>query len=471
MLGSPLLESYRRELRREQTARWARRGAIAAGVLAVLGLGYAYHRSRGTPEGQSGLQPLIPSHDELERRAAEATPLDGGASADARGEPPLPRATERLTPAQTHGTGELGANQALIDALAAHGLQRSESEDAARALATVLDPRKLRPGQRYEFWRTTDGRLDRLLLYRTALRYVEVVADGGTFSAREREAETQVEPVRVAGVIETSLGAALVRAGESSRLALLFRDFFADEIDFRSDVRKKDQFRLIVEKVMVGDRFVKYGRILAAEYRGHKGRRRGYAYTNPDGRTGVFDDNGQSRRRVFLRSPVPGARITSRFSMRRLHPIYKKYRPHLGVDYAAPTGRAVLSVADGRVVFAGRKAANGLLLVIRHDGGYKSHYAHLHALAKGVRAGVEVRQGQVVAQVGNTGLSTGPHLHFGLSRDGRYQDPEKVGPVRAESVPAEHMNHFLSVIAPLARDLDHMALQDETLFGDLVLPP
>jgi len=376
-----------------------------------------------------------------------------------------------LSPAETHGSGELKRKQALIDALVAHGLDRHECEDAARALASKLDPRKLHPGQRYEFWRTTDGRLDRLLLYRTALRYVEVVAQGGTFEAREREAETQVEAVRVAGVIETSLGAALQRAGESGRLALLCRDFFADKIDFRSDVRRGDQFRLIVEKVMVGDRFVKYGRILAAEYRGRKGRLRGYAYTSPDDSTGVFDDNGQSQRRVFLRTPVPGARITSRFSMRRLHPIYKKYRPHLGVDYAASTGTPVRVVADGRVIFAGKKGANGLLMVVRHADGYKSHYAHLHAFAKGVRAGAEVKQGQVIAQVGNTGLSTGPHLHYGLSRDGRYVDPEKVAPVRVQSVPAAHMNDFLAAIAPLARDLDHMALQDETLFGDLVLPP
>ncbi len=469
MRSSPLLEAYRREHRQELTYRWLKRSGVAMALLAVALVGYVYHSGGDDPQARQAPVPLSPAPPAL--LATAGGPVDLGPTPDLEGLA-LPRAPRApLSPAETHVEGELRPKARLLDLLLGHGADADEVAEAMRALERVYDARKLRPHQRYEMWRGVDGHIDRLLLHLTSLRYVEVVREGGVFVAREREFETRSERVRVLGTVQTTLGAALEQAGERASLALMVRDFFSPEIDFRSHVRRSDQFRILVEKVMVGDRFVQYGSILAAEYRGQMGIVRAFRYEQPDLGAGVYDEQGQSLQRLFLRHPVPGARITSRFSLRRLHPILKRYRPHLGIDYAAPTGTPVQAVADGQVIFAGQQGQNGLLLVLRHAGGYKSHYGHLHRLAKGIRSGVKVRRGQVVASVGNSGLSTGPHLHYGLSRDGRYLDPEKLPAVRAEPVSPEHMADYLATIGPLTRELESMAMQDEALFGDLVLPP
>ncbi len=458
-MGSPLLEAYRKELRREAIRRWSIRiGLVTAGVGLLVGA-LVYESNREVPQEP---QPLTPRPEQV--LAAAAGTVDGGVS------PAAPR--DLGPPVQTHDRGKLKRNQRVLDIMVAHRVPPRDMGRAVAELSRVVDMRTLRPGMEWELWLSPDGRLERFVLHLTPLKYAQVqrVAEG--YRATKGEQETHTELVRVSGVIHTSLAKAIEQAGESPSLAVRFKELFESQIDFRADVRQGDQFRMLVQKIMVEDRFVKYGQVLAGEYRGAVGRFSAFRYTDPEGRAGIYDEQGRSTRTMFLKSPVPGARITSGFSLRRLHPIYKRYRPHLGVDYAAPPGTRVLCAADGRVVFAGWKGANGLLLVVKHARGYKTHYAHLLRLARGIKPGVQVRQGQVVAYVGNTGVSTGPHLHYGVSVNGRYVDPQKMPDIRERSVDPRYMKDFLTTIAPLARALRHMALQDETMFGhELVTMP
>jgi len=475
MLDGPLFESYRQEARRELLRRWTLRLLPVGAVLLVLSAGGLYHLATSSEEAPEPLLPVVPISQAVRPpEAGPEEPVEG---------PELPT---RVLPSggvlavvdqpqegllHPHVTGELTRNDRLRDILLSQGIPKDETDRALAALGRVFDPRKLRPGQRYELWRSLDGHLDRFLLHASPVRTAEVVLEGGSYVSRELQIETRIEVARVLGNIETTVGAAIAAAGEKPRLAALVADFFGAEIDFHSQTRKGDQLRILVEKEMAEGRFVRYGRILAAEYRGGLGRLRAFSYLSPDGSSGIYDEHGQSLEGQFLRSPMPGHRVTSPFSPRRFHPVFKRYAPHRGVDYGGRIGDAVLAAADGTVAFAGEKGGNGLLLTINHPGGYQSLYAHLHRVLPGIKPGTKVKKGQVVAALGNSGVSTGPHLHYGITKSGAYLDPQKLKTPRGNPIPRSQMKDYLATIAPLSRDLDHMALSKDALLGDLLLAP
>jgi murein DD-endopeptidase MepM/ murein hydrolase activator NlpD len=181
---------------------------------------------------------------------------------------------------------------------------------------------------------------------------------------------------------------------------------------------------MLVEKVYTGDQFVKYGRILVAEYQSEGTTHTGIHFRDKDA-GGYYTPTGESLRRSFLKSPLEFTRISSRYSFRRRHPILGGMRPHLAVDYAAPHGTPVWAVADGSVEFAGRKGGNGNTVILRHRAHFKTMYNHLSGFGKGIRAGAAVKQRQVIGYVGTTGLSTGPHLDYRVIKDGRFVNPLK----------------------------------------------
>jgi murein DD-endopeptidase MepM/ murein hydrolase activator NlpD len=203
-------------------------------------------------------------------------------------------------------------------------------------------------------------------------------------------------------------------------------EVFSGDVDFNNDIQRGDEFAALFERVLREGQPGGYGTVIAAELVNDGRRLRAFRFS-PNGdpkRAGYYDENGRSLKRFFLRSPlrfVP--RITSRFSRRRLHPIFRTYRPHLGVDYGAPTGAPVISVADGVVVSTTYDRANGRMVRIRHARGYESYYLHLSSFASGVRAGARVQQGQLIGRVGATGSATGPHLDYRLRRNGVFVNP------------------------------------------------
>lgn len=226
-------------------------------------------------------------------------------------------------------------------------------------------------------------------------------------------------------------------------------DLFAFDFDFGADTRQGDRFKLLVEKVFLDGEFYKYGRIVAAEYASSARETSYYAYyfdavsdDEDDGE--YYDGEGYSLRRTWLMNPVRNARFTSPFGP-RFHPILKRWRPHNGVDWAAPTGTPVMASADGVVEFAGWKGGNGNLVVIRHNDTYQSYYAHLHRFRRGLKKGQEVEQQDVIGYVGNTGLSTAPHLHYGVKKNGDWVDPLQIDTSRGEQLPRRHLSAFEKV--------------------------
>lgn len=273
----------------------------------------------------------------------------------------------------------------------------------------------------------------------------------------------EIETVLVQGTVEISLYLAMEAIGETPWLTLTLADIFAWDIDFFTEPRAGDRFRLLVEKKMLRGEHIGYDRVLAAEYARVGGDVfRAFRYEFEDGDVGYYRADGTAVEKMFLKSPVKFASITSRYGMRR-HPILKYARAHKGVDYGAPRGTAIWAVGDGVVTWAGRRGGYGRFVAIRHKNGLETRYAHLDAYGRGVRAGVRVRQKQVIGYVGSSGLATGPHLHFEVTRGGRHMNPLTLVVPPAPPIDDEERERFANQVAPLVEALGGDALMASTL--------
>ena len=254
----------------------------------------------------------------------------------------------------------------------------------------------------------------------------------------------------VSGEVARSLFHAMEGAGESAQLVLDFVEIFSAEFDFTAETRNGDRFRMLVEKRYAEETFVDYGRVLVAQYVTNDSVLTGVAHEAVSG-FGYYDADGRSLRKSFLKSPLEFTRITSGFTYARPHPILGGVRPHLAIDYAAPTGTPVRAVADGHVLAAGWRGGNGISVTLRHRRGYETMYNHLSRLAANVRTGIRVAQRQVIGFVGATGLATGPHLDYRVARHGRFVNPLGERFIAGDPVPARDRPQFVA----RARDLLH----------------
>jgi len=265
------------------------------------------------------------------------------------------------------------------------------------------------------------------------LRTLRVKRNGDGLEAHveTRSYDTRVETV--SGEISSSLFGAVEEAGESDQLAFDLAAIFEWDVDFNTELRPGDSFKLAVEKMYLEGRFSRYGRILAAQLdRGHR-ELRAVRFDGPR-RTEYYTPDGVPLRKTFLRSPLKFTRISSRFTHARLHPILNVVRPHLGVDFAAPTGTPVRAAADGVVVSAGWAGGYGKVVRLRHTRGLETLYGHLSRID--VRRGQRVEQGERIGSVGMTGLATGPHLDYRTIRSGVFVNPLTIQPPPPEPVRA-----------------------------------
>jgi murein DD-endopeptidase MepM/ murein hydrolase activator NlpD len=231
-------------------------------------------------------------------------------------------------------------------------------------------------------------------------------------------------------------------AGEAPALAVRLAEIFAWEINFIRDIREGDSFSLLVEKRYRDGELKGYGSIPVAEFVNRNSKFEAYVYKDSFGNNSYFNAAGESLKRAFLKAPLSFTRISSRFNLKRLHPIHNTVRPHPGVDYAAPTGTPVKAIGSGEVTFRGSNKGAGNYITLRHANGYESMYLHLSGFAKNLKTGSRVRQGEIIGYVGSTGYSTGPHLDFRMKKNGQFLNPEKVLSPRDESVPQKRLAAF-----------------------------
>lgn len=232
---------------------------------------------------------------------------------------------------------------------------------------------------------------------------------------------------------------------EYARLAMKLSEIYAWDIDFSSDIRNGDTVKVIVEELWVGEVFKGFGDILAAEVVNNGTVHPAYRFEH-DGQVDYFDSRGKSLRKALLKSPLKFKYISSRFSKRRRHPKLRIYRPHLAVDYVAPTGTPVSAAGSGTVVFAGYKGQNGRMVKIKHNNGYETYYGHLSRIPKKIKKWAKVSQSDVIGYVGSSGLSTGPHLDYRIKYKGKFVDPLKLKLPRGGAISKELMARFKKVL-------------------------
>jgi len=312
------------------------------------------------------------------------------------------------------------------------------------ALAGRLDPRKLKPGTAFCGWRSNLDLLEEVRVDLDRRHQLVFERDGQTICCQELERPLESHVVRVTGEISSSLFAAIEVAGERPELAVQMAEVYQWDVDFLRDLRVGDSFVAVVDVRTVEGEFFAYGTLYAARFVNRGRVLTAISYPDGEGRVGYYDLEGRPLRKQFLRSPLEFSRITSRFSLRRFHPVLKRHMPHYGVDYGAPIGTPVRVTADGTVTFAGVKGGAGRMVTVRHPNGYETNYLHLSRYGSGVRRGARVDQGQVIGYVGSSGWSTGPHLDYRVKLNGTWVNPLSISSPPTPPLAEERLQGFLA---------------------------
>ncbi len=345
-------------------------------------------------------------------------------------------------------------------ALQEAGLDNRQVSAIVDKLSSVANTRKLQSKDTYSISTTTDGRFAMLLLNQGLTRYF--VADaGGQLVAGVSDVEIQTRVRSAAGKIEGSLFNSMLQDGITVPLVVDLTDAFSWNIDFNTETRNGDEFAAVWEEHYTQDGTITGQDLVAALYKGQVTGENYAFYYNDE----FFDESGKISKKMFLKSPISfrGVRITSRFNPKRMHPILRIRRPHLGIDYAAPTGTPVQAVADGVVTFVGRKGGFGNYVEIRHANNYVTSYGHLYRYAGKTKKGAKVKQGDTIAYVGSTGLSTGPHLDFRIKEGNKFVDFLKMKNRNSalRSIPKEQRKDFEELKALYLKALNEARAQEQ----------
>jgi murein DD-endopeptidase MepM/ murein hydrolase activator NlpD len=325
--------------------------------------------------------------------------------------------------------------ETFYDILAGCGLSAESIMQIDEAAEPLFDFSRVKPGQIVDIWIDKESeRVERISLHVSPDKILHVIGNGREFLA------SLIAPPRISvasvthGEVSSSFYESALEKGLTPDVIMTVADIFAWDIDFLADIRAGDSFQIILQRYYRGGKCIGLGNVLAIRFVNQNKIHESFYFVDSKGKEGYYNKNGESLRKALLKSPLRYRRISSNFSSRRFHPILKIYRPHYGIDYAAPVGTPVESVGDGRVAIIGWRGGYGRYIKIRHNSTYATGYGHLSRFAKGLKKGSRVRQGDVIGYVGASGLATGPHLDFTLMRKGRY-----VNPLAVQTPPASRL--------------------------------
>ncbi len=301
-------------------------------------------------------------------------------------------------------------NKPVYCELRDHNVSSAEILKLAEDFNKVFNFKRARKGDEYTLYFSQNNQLQKVLYKRDLLtQYVAEKNDKNRFDVVKKNITLTKKIVAKEFILQESLFQAILSSGEGHALAFEFTEIFSWDIDFFLFPRKGDRIQIEFEKLSNDGKFVKYGKILAARYIASN--KTFSAFLFDDGKfENYYDENGKPMRKMFLRVPIKSGHITSSFSLRRFHPVLKKYRRHTGIDYGSRTGTPIFATANGKVRFSGWAGGYGKLVIVVHPNGYETYYGHCSKLL--VKPGKFVNQGEVVAKVGSTGHATGPHVHY-----------------------------------------------------------
>ena len=346
-----------------------------------------------------------------------------------------------------------GRGDTISDLLARLGVNDEEARAFLLKVKSARSLQLLRPGTTVQARTADDGTLLALRYITDKGRLIGFEKQGAEFAPVEQQLSLSPEQQMKSGEIRSSLFAATDAAGLSDNVATQLADVFAGDIDFHRDLRRGDKFTVIYEMFYHEGRAIKSGRLLAAEFINQGRSYRAVWYQDAEGKGGYYTPDGKNLRKAFLRSPLEFSRISSGFAM-RFHPILHEWRTHKGIDYAAPVGTHVKATADGTVEYVGRQNGYGNVVILKHQGGVSTYYAHLSSFAAGLHKGTRVHQGDEIGHVGQTGWATGPHLHYEFRVNNEVRNPLKVALPAALPIPPQQMAAFSNVSGPLAVKLN-----------------
>ncbi|HTP69113.1 MAG TPA: peptidoglycan DD-metalloendopeptidase family protein [Dongiaceae bacterium] len=349
----------------------------------------------------------------------------------------------------------LPKGQNFAGALQRFGLTPEEAAGAVMAAQQAFNLRQLRAGNAVIVGRSVVGELREINYKIDADRMLHIISSSPGFSAEVQSIATRMNIESVGGTLDDSLFNAVEEAGESAEMAMRLAQIFGYDLDFYTDPRRGDTFRMVLEKKRYSNgETAGYGRILAAEYVNNGKKYRALLFHDDQGHPAYYTAEGKSLQKAFLRSPLKfAAPVTSHFSKSRFHPILKVSRPHLGTDYGAPVGTPVQSIGSGRVEFAGRKGGDGNMVKVAHSQGYETMYLHLSRIF--VHVGERIEIGRTIGLVGMTGLATGPHLDFRIQKNGQFLNFEHLGLPPSEPVSKKNMPEFAEVRDQWLPALEH----------------
>jgi murein DD-endopeptidase MepM/ murein hydrolase activator NlpD len=325
-------------------------------------------------------------------------------------------------------------------------LQRLNVDDreAFNFLRTSRDAKtifQLRPGRTVQAVTDGNGELQSLVYLHSNDKLLEVTRNSEGFTAADKLIVPSAREVHKSGVIRSSLYGATDAANIPDAIATQLARLFSTDIDFHVDLRTGDRFTVVYEMLYHNGEYLRPGRVLSAEFTNKGKSFTAYLFTDSTGNEAYFAADGSNRAKSFLRSPLAFSRVSSGFGG-RMHPIFKNWRQHTGVDFAAPRGTPTWATADGTVEFAGVKGGYGNVVEIRHSGAVTTLYAHLSGFGPGIRKGERVSQGQTIGYVGSTGFATGPHLHYEFKISGQHQDPMSVALPKADPIAPQYLAQF-----------------------------
>ncbi len=374
---------------------------------------------------------------DVEELSLPAPFVEGPAEADAT--------QASTTNGAVHST-TISAGDTLMDAVTGMGADRQDAYRAITALSKEFNPRHLKIGQTLDATFDGDNVLTGLTLKLDAIKTATVTrGEDGAYTAAMEEVPVSARKARVAGTIETSLYEAMMDAGAPHGAIVDLIRVFSFDVDFQREIRTGDGFDVLFEEIIKDDgTVIRTGKVLygAMNVRGKEIAL--YRYEGKDGFVDYYKADGSSAKKLLMRTPVDGARISSFFGRRR-HPVLGYSKMHKGVDFAAPRGTPIMAAGDGVVERASRYGSFGNYIKIRHAGGYKTAYAHLKGYAKGIKAGRRVRQGQIIGYVGTTGRSTGPHLHYEVHKNGAQTNPLSLKLPTGKTLEKSEMAQFKSI--------------------------
>lgn len=372
-------------------------------------------------------------------------------------------------------TGEVGPGQTLGGILSTYGVTPLQVDRLDRAAKSVFPLRNIRAGHKYTVFIHEDSlyapHLDYLVYERSMAEYIAFGFHGDSVSVRPGEKQFTMRRTKKSAVINSSLWGAIMEEHLPYALAAEMEDIYQWTVDFFG-IQKGDRFTVIYDERFIDDTVsAGIGRVWGAKFT--QGGKEYYAIPfRQGGKIQYWEADGGSLRKQLLKAPLKYSRISSRFTYARKHPIYKVYRPHTGVDYAAPKGTPVHAVADGVVTFKGWGGGGGNTLKLKHAGNLMTGYLHLSGFARGISKGSRVSQGQLIGYVGSTGASTGPHLDYRIWKNGTPIDPLKVPQKPAEPISKENRALFEYVRDRIAAELEGEVKPEEciTQLDSLTLP-